>query len=213
MREHQPLFFTFEGPEGAGKTTQISSISQKLSQVGIAHIVVREPGGTQIGQRIRELLLDARWQEMTARTEILLFAASRSQLVAEKIEPALQAGKIVLCDRYVDSSIAYQSYGGGAAQEEVVTINRLATGGYWPIRTYLLDLSWEKSQGRLQKRGQSMDRQEAKEKAFHQRVRAGYQALAQEESERFMVLDALLDRDHLTRLIWEDMLRYLNLRT
>lgn len=212
MKEYQPLFFTFEGPEGAGKTTQISSISQQLSQLGIAHLVVREPGGTQIGQRIRELLLDAQWQEMTAQTEIFLFAASRAQLVAEKIKPALQAGKVVLCDRYVDSSIAYQSYGEGAARQEVVAINRLAIDGCWPIRTYLLDLPWEKSQTRLQRRGQNMDRQEAKEKAFHQRVRAGYQALAEEERERFLVLDALLDREQITQLIWQDLLSYLKMR-
>ncbi len=184
------LFITFEGTEGSGKTTQISLLTEWLDQKKIPYLAVREPGGTKIGDLIRDILLNAKLTEMKQRTEILLYAASRAQLVEEKILPALQAGQLVICDRYLDSSIVYQSLAANWDLNEVLDINRVATGGLKPIRTYLLDLPIEMGQKRLMVRRTQKDRIELKELAFHQRVREGYLKLAEKEPSRFRVISA-----------------------
>ncbi|TCS94328.1 dTMP kinase [Hazenella coriacea] len=199
------MFITFEGPEGAGKTTQISRVHDFLKNRGISCIAVREPGGTNIGNRIRELLLDPKLNEMKQRTEILLYAASRTQLVEEVILPELASGKVVLCDRYVDSSIAYQGYGANWNIDEVVTINQIATGRVLPDRTYLLDIPVQFGQKRLQIRGDQKDRIELKEKLFHTRVREGYLQLAKEEPNRFQYVDATGDVEEVYQQIIADL--------
>jgi dTMP kinase len=184
------LFITFEGTEGSGKTTQISLLTEWLDQRKIPYLAVREPGGTKIGDLIRNILLNNKLTEMKQRTEILLYAASRAQLVEQKILPALQAGQLVICDRYLDSSVVYQSLAANWDLKEVLSVNQVATGGLKPIRTYLLDLPIEIGQKRLMARRTQKDRIEQKELAFHQRVREGYLKLAEEEPNRFRVISA-----------------------
>jgi len=199
------LLITLEGPEGAGKTTQALRLKAYLEARKIPVIHTREPGGTPIGDRIREILLDPQASEMSLRAEILLYAASRAQLVDQLIRPALKAGKTVICDRYVDSSIVYQAYGAEGDHEEVVEVNRMATGALVPDRTYLLDLPLEEGDRRLKERGSRKDRMELKEAAFHQRVREGFLKLAQKAPERFCVLDATEAPDQVFQRITGDL--------
>jgi dTMP kinase len=205
------LFVTLEGPEGAGKTTQIQKIRTVLMEMGISCCLVREPGGTDIGDRIREILLSPECADMRQRTEILLYAASRAQLVEEVIRPALNRGEVVLCDRFVDSSLAYQGYGAQWNLEEVLAVNRIATGGLMPDRTFLLDIPVEAGQERLRIRGKKKDRMEMKEKMFHERVREGYLALARSEPDRIRVIDALQGPDKVLKEILDDLFHFLEL--
>jgi dTMP kinase len=205
------LFVTLEGPEGAGKTTQIQKIRTVLMEMGISCRLVREPGGTDIGDRIREILLSPECTDMRQRTEILLYAASRAQLVEEVIRPALNRGEMVLCDRFVDSSLAYQGYGAQWNLEEVRAVNRIATGGLMPDRTFLLDIPVEAGQERLRIRGKKKDRMEMKEKMFHERVREGYLALARSEPDRIRVIDALREPDKVLKEILDDLFHFLGL--
>ncbi|WP_124726293.1 dTMP kinase [Staphylospora marina] len=198
-------FITLEGPEGAGKTTQIQKIREKLRERGVSCTVVREPGGTRIGDRVREILLSPEFSNMCQRTEILLYASSRAQLVEEVIRPALERGEWVLCDRYVDSSLAYQGYGAMWDLEEVKIVNRIATGGLVPDRTYLLDIPVETGRERLRLRGKKKDRMEMKEKLFHERVRQGYLTLAEREPHRFRVVDGTKTPDEVHGAIMRDL--------
>ena len=169
---------TLEGPEGGGKSTQIALLRDFLKRAGVPCTVVREPGGTEIGDRIRGILLDPRAADMTVRTEILLYAASRAQLVERVILPALRRGEVVLCDRFVDSSIAYQGFGTLWDREEIRLVNRVATGGLRPDRTYLLDVPVEGEHPPPPKAGAGDDRIERKGKEYHERVRQGFLHLA-----------------------------------
>ncbi|SFJ34937.1 dTMP kinase [Thermoflavimicrobium dichotomicum] len=199
------LFVSLEGPEGAGKSTQIALIRNLLQEKQIPFMIVREPGGTRIGDLIRNILLNPELTEMTQRTEMLLYAASRAQLVEQKIIPALRQGQMVLCDRYVDSSIVYQSIGAKWDLDEVIAINDIATGCLKPDRTYLLDLPVEISQQRLLSRQAEKDRIEMKDIDFHLRVREGYLALAQEEPERFRVIKATGSIEEVFEQIADDL--------
>lgn len=198
-------FITFEGPEGAGKTTQINRIKEFLTQYQVPCIVVREPGGTAIGNLIRNIILDSKLNEMELMTEVLLYAASRAQLVEQVIRPSLTNGTIVLCDRYIDSSIAYQGYGAMLALDEVMQINQIATKGLSADRTYLLDIPVELGQQRLYIRGLDKDRIELREKAFHIRVREGYIALAESDPKRFRIISADKEIDEVFNLIIRDL--------
>jgi len=189
------LFITFEGPDGSGKTTQMRLLGERLAAKGADVVRTREPGGTSIGDRLREIVLSPEHGEMMDETEILLYAASRAQHVREVIGPALAQGKIVICDRFVDASIAYQGYGLGQRPEEVAAINRFATGGLRPNRTYLLDVPATVSRERLLSRarvadGAGLDRIESKEIEYHERVREGFLLIAKAEPERVMLIDA-----------------------
>jgi dTMP kinase len=199
------LFVSFEGPEGAGKTTQIMLVRNFLQAQGIPCVTYREPGGTRIGDAIREILLNPELTEMKPRTEMLLYAASRAQLVEQEILPALTKGYTVLCDRYVDSSIVYQSIGANWELEEVIAVNQIATGNLKPHRTYLLDLPVELSQKRLQARNQR-DRMELKDVSFHSRVREGYLSLAKKEPERFRMIKAIGNIEDIGKQIANDLL-------
>ena len=185
------VFLTLEGPEGAGKTTQGRLLAEHLTQAGHDVLHVREPGGTTIGERLRALLLDPRSAEMDARTEMLLFAASRAQLVAEVIAPALARGGLVLCDRYVDASLAYQGVGRGLGIEIVRSVNAVATRGLRPDLTLLLDIDAATGLRRAraaEERGG--DRIEREAVAFHENVREGFLSLARNEPQRITVIDA-----------------------
>lgn len=184
------LFISFEGPDGSGKTTQAHLLGEWLRQQGYEVVLTREPGGTAIGEQIRQVLHDRRNMEMDARTEILLYSASRAQLVAQCIRPALEAGHIVITDRYADSTLAYQGYGRGLDLEILRAITAFATGGVQPDLTFYLDLAPEEGLQRRRSGGGEWNRLDAETLAFHHRVRAGYLELARSDPERWVLIDA-----------------------
>lgn len=182
------LFITFEGGEGSGKSTQIRMLAQRLREGGLTVRTVREPGGTVVGEAVRTLLLDPEHEGLDARAELLLYEASRAQHVAQVIAPALAAGEIVLCDRYTDSSLAYQGHGRGLPVTEVATLNQIASGGLAPERTLLLDI--EPELGIQRATAVAVDRLERESLAFHERVREGFLSVARAEPDRVRVIDA-----------------------
>lgn len=182
-------FITFEGPEGSGKTSVIKEVYEALKRQGHDVIVTREPGGVAISERIRSLLLDYNDEVMDARTEALLFAASRRQHVIEIIKPALEAGKIVLCDRYIDSSLAYQGVARDLGIEEVYSLNLFAIETYIPDLTLFIDISPETGLKRVKKNQRAMDRLDLETLDFHQKVYEGYQTLMELEPERIKRID------------------------
>ncbi len=186
--DHAGLFITFEGGEGTGKSTQISLLANELRSAGFTVRELREPGGTAIGEAVRALLLDPAHGALDARAELLLYEAARAQLVAEIVEPALQAGEIVVCDRFFDSTTAYQGYARGIALDEIAALNHAATAGLVPDRTVLLDLDVQEGLSRATRGG--ADRLEAEDASFHRAVRDGYLAIAAAEPARFRVVDA-----------------------
>lgn len=197
------LFITFEGTDGSGKSTQVANVRRFLEEKGIPYLYTREPGGTPVGEKIRDVILDPENRRMEPLTEALLYAASRCENVRENICPALSRGELVLCDRFLDSSVAYQ--GAGRELGEIVrTVNRDAVAGLVPDRTYLFDLPPEIGRKRIEAQG-SMDRIEREELAFHRRVREGYLKLAEQEPERFLVLDGTAARDALEERILNDL--------
>lgn len=181
------IFITLEGMEGSGKTTQAELLRDLLVRNGHKVVVTREPGGSPIGEKIREILLDRSNKEMAALTELLLYEASRCQHVYEVIRPALEAGKVVICDRFYDASTAYQGYARGIDIETVKNLNLVATEGQKADLTIVLDLPVADGLRRL---GQNLDRIEGETIEFHEKVRQGYLDLARSEPGRFMVIDA-----------------------
>ncbi len=188
------LFVSFEGPEGAGKSTQIGLLAERLEAAHHAVCRLREPGGTALGDRLRGLLLHAGDAWIDDRAEALLYAAARAQLVAEAIRPALARGAVVLCDRYADSTLAYQGYGRGLPIGGLAEVLRFAVGDVWPDLTILLDLPVEVGLARKWAAAGTpageWNRYEAEALTFHERVRAGYRRLAEQEPTRWLVLDA-----------------------
>lgn len=190
-RPYPGVFVTFEGPEGSGKTTQLRLLADWLQRQGWDVLTTREPGGTRIGDRVRAILLDPQHTEMLPTTEILLFSAARAQVVGERILPHLRKGGVVLCDRYADSTMAYQGYGHGLDLGVLRTITEFATGGLVPDLTILLDVPVEVGLRRkAEGLGGEWNRMEQKARAFHERVRAGYREMAALEPDRWLVLDA-----------------------
>lgn len=188
---------SFEGGEGAGKSTQVQRVCQWLEADGHAVLVTRQPGGTGYGQRIRQLILAPNSEEsLSAKAELFLYLADRAHHVDTVIQPALAAGKIVLCDRYTDSTLAYQGYGRGLDLNELKTLNHLATTGLEPDLTLWLDIAPALGRERILGR-QSLDRLEAESLAFHERVRAGYTSLAQEQPKRWRQLNANQSEDQI----------------
>lgn len=180
------LFITVEGGDGSGKTTQLEYIRRYLEEKGRAVIFTREPGGTPIGEKIRSVILDPENTDMAPMTEAMLYAASRAQLVHQVIKPALEHKRIVVCDRYVDSSIAYQGFGRGIG-EDVAVINSYAIEGCMPDLTFLLLVEPETGINRLD--GAPLDRIESEDSAFHRRVYEGYKALMEQFPERIVGID------------------------
>lgn len=186
------VFVTFEGGEGCGKSTQLEALATRLIEGGLSVVTLREPGGTRVGELVRAALLDPAHVEMSARAELLLYEASRAQLIAEKIAPALVAGSVVLCDRFFDSTTAYQGYGRGLPLDEIEALNRIATGGLVPDLTIVLDIDPVLGLARATAAG--ADRLEAEDLAFHERVRSGFLEIARKEPVRVVVVDASGER-------------------
>lgn len=183
------LFITFEGIDGCGKSTQIGLLTDCLEDIGKPFLLVREPGGTVIGEKIRSILLDKENNEMSPEAELLLFEAARAQIVAEKIRPAIEAGTTVICDRFYDSTFAYQGVARSLGEDLVVTLNDIATSGLAPDITFLLDLSVEDAYARRKGRGEADDRMELLGLEFQRNVRNGYLKAA-DSFDRIVVVDA-----------------------
>lgn len=182
------MFITIEGPEGSGKSSQLPELAEYLESRGFEVVKTREPGGTKIGDQIREVLMRMDNTELHPRTEILLFLAARAQLVEEVIKPSLEQKRIVLCDRFGDSTLAYQGYGHGFALENLRSLLDFATGGLKPDLTILLDVDIMTGLKR-KKAKEEWNRLDAFELSFHERVRAGYYLLAEHEPERWKIID------------------------
>lgn len=192
-------FVTFEGIEGSGKSTQLRLLAER---VGPRAVVTREPGGTAIGRRVREVLLDPANQALSPLAELLLYFADRAQNVEEIVRPALAAGRLVLCDRHVDSSLAYQGYGRGLPLAGIRQLAALATGGLRPDLIVWLDVPVAVGLARVGRRG-GHDRLEGERVEFHERVRAGFQALAADEPARWLRLDGLHPEKRVFEQLWE----------
>lgn len=195
------LFITFEGSEGCGKSTQAKSLWQKLLDSGIPAELTYEPGGTPLGSKLRRILKQDTGEPMSSLSELLLFIVCRAELVDRVILPGLKQGKVVICDRFADSTIAYQGYGRGLDMGMIDYMNHLATRGLKPHLTVLLDLPVVK--GLKRKSGNVADRFEAEGVDFHERVRRGYLEMAAREPERWLVIDANLPKDEISGIVWE----------
>lgn len=206
-RELSGFFFTFEGCEGSGKTTQVELLKEHLAERGFEVLVSREPGGTVIGARIREILLDPGQAGMEPLTEALLFAADRAQQVAEVILPAMRGGRVVVGDRFVDSSLAYQGVARGLGLEAVARLNEWATGGLEPTLTFYLDMPVKEALARKSFEGH--DRIEGEPAEFHRAVREAYLMLAKLYSHRVVVVDARASREEIHTLVKRELGRFL----
>ena len=200
------MFITLEGPEGSGKTSHIPYLVEYLREKGYTVFTTREPGGTSISEQIREILHDLKNAEMHPRTETLLYQAARAQIVEQVIRPRLEAGEIVLSDRYYDSTIAYQGYGHQQSLDEVRALVKYATGGLTPDLTILLDLDVEVGLKRKTQNGMEWNRLDAYTVEFHQRVRKGYLELVKAEPKRWIVVDASQSWDKVQEVLREKVL-------
>ena len=198
------IFITFEGPEGAGKTTVIKELYNRFKREGKDIVLTREPGGIPIAEKIRAIILDNEHQEMDARTEALLYAAARRQHLVEKVIPALEAGSIVLCDRFVDSSLAYQGHARGLGIDEVFSINQFAIEDTMPDLTVFFDINPEKGLARIAKNSnREQNRLDNESINFHKNVYEGYKELIRRYPERMIVIDANLPQAEVTENVWK----------
>jgi dTMP kinase len=195
------LFITFEGGEGSGKSVQSRILYRRLSKLAIQTLIIHEPGSTPLGERLSRLVKSCRSGSITATTELLLFNAARAQLVSTILLPSLNRGSVVICDRYTDSTLAYQGYGRGLKQEIVRSANEIATGGLKPDLTILLDVPVR--EGLERKRNNDNDRFQSEEVAFHERVRRGYLTLARKEPNRFFVINGTMSKQSISQIIWQ----------
>lgn len=206
MNKSKGIFISFEGIDGSGKSTQIKRLYDTLVSHNRESILVREPGGTQIGEKIRSILLEKEHAVMTPVTELLLYEAARAQIVAEVIVPSLSEGKTVICDRFFDSTLAYQGYARGLSLVSVDFLNHLATGGIEPDVTFLLDIEPEQAAKRMSNRQANNDRLEAEGQVFMKKVRDGYIDMTK-KYDRIVVIDAnaSIDRvsDQIEQKVWE----------
>jgi len=196
-------FITFEGIEGCGKSTQVRRVAERL---GPRALETREPGGTAIGRSVRGIVLDPGTRALAPVAELLLYFADRAQHVAEVIRPALAEGRVVLCDRHVESSLAYQGYGRGLSLDAIRALGVLATGGLRPDAIVLIDVPVELGLQRVSRRG-AQDRLEAEDLAFHERVRAGYDALVAQEPERWLRVDGSGAEGEVFEAVWRGLAR------
>jgi len=195
------LFITFEGGEGSGKSFQAKELYRRLSQLAIPVLLTHEPGGTPFGKKLGRWIKWAQGTDISPLAELMLFNASRAQLVTKVIQPSLESGKVVISDRYADSTTAYQSYGRGLDLAMVKATNNAATQGLKPDLTILLDISAEK--GLARKRAKRQDRFEQEELAFHQRVREGYLKMVADDPQRWLVVDASQSKRKIADIIWQ----------
>ena len=201
------MFITLEGPEGSGKTTAVENAVNKLKEMGYEIVRTREPGGTPISEQIRNVILDKGNTAMDARTEALLYAASRRQHLVEKVWPALKEGKIVICDRYLDSSLAYQGGARGLGIENVLNINLFATENTWPDLTLLFDITPEIGLSRIAANSdREVNRLDLEKLEFHHKVRNSFLELAKRYPERYVIIDASLSREEVAKATLEAIL-------
>lgn len=198
------LLITFEGLDGSGKTTQIQNFISKLTENNISHLLFREPGGSNIGEKIRDILLDKENSEMSDVTELLLYSASRNQLCRQKIQPALADNTIVICDRFYDSTTAYQGFARGIDLDFINKLNMIATDNLIPDLTFLLDISMETRNSRLNSK--NLDRLEQEHLDFHKKVRLGFLKICDENPNRFVIIDGTKSIAEISRIIWEKFL-------
>lgn len=203
------LFITFEGCDGCGKTTAITNVDRILSDNNIEHVLTREPGGSRIAEEIRNIILDKKNVEEDCRTEALLYAASRRQHLVEKVLPSLNEGKLVICDRYLDSSLAYQGYARGIGIDNVMSINAFAIENTMPDLTFFLDLSPEEGMKRISSRTRESDRLDQEKIPFHQKVYDGYKIVNEMFKDRIVVIDASKTKDAIAKEIADIILRKL----
>lgn len=198
------FLLSFEGSEGCGKSTQIALLRTRLEAAGRSVVVLREPGGTELGESIRHLLQHAKeGAAMTPETELLLFAASRAQLVREKIRPLLESGTFVILDRFLDSTTVYQGIARGLPLESVRAINHFAIGGTLPNLTLVLDMDSATAWQRIHQSGRELDRMESQPQSFFEKVRQGYLEVAQAEPQRIQVIDAGASPEAVHAAVWE----------
>jgi dTMP kinase len=201
MRNSRGFFITFEGCEGCGKSTQTRLLCNRLQHNKIATVLTQEPGGTPLGNKVRSLLKVKRNIDISPLAELFLFNSCRSQLVADVINPALDSGKVVICDRFADSTLVYQGYGRGLDLKLITSVNAIATGGLEPDLTVLLDTDPEL--GLQRKRNSADDRFEAENIAFHRKIRDGYLNLAQKKPGRWLVVESGQTIAHISGIIWD----------
>lgn len=194
-RMNKGLFITFEGPDGSGKTTVSTAVCKRLQEEGYDVVYTREPGGSDIAEQIRRVILDPKNTEMDARTEALLYAASRRQHLVEKVLPALYAGKTVISDRFIDSSLAYQGVGRGIGIDEVYSINQFAIEGHMPDKTIFLNIDAETGLRRINANRNYLDRLDQESEKFHDKVYEGYKKVIQKYHDRMIIVDASRDVD------------------
>ncbi|MCS7254749.1 MAG: dTMP kinase [Armatimonadota bacterium] len=204
------LFITFEGIEGSGKSTQARMLAEWLRANGYDVVLTKEPGGTELGEYVRQLLLSLQHHRMSERCELMLFLADRAQHVSELILPALHDGKVVICERFTDSTVAYQHYGLGLSLELIEELNNFVTHSLKPHITFLLDIEPSEGLKRLQHIKSSLDRIEMRSLEFHKKVRTGYLEIAKREPERFIVVNASLPPLELAKQIQERVSDILN---
>jgi dTMP kinase len=200
------LFVTFEGIDGCGKSTQVAEARRQLEQKGVPVLVTREPGGAPISEAIRRILLSPDNGEMCDPCEVLLYLASRAQHCSEKIAPSLARGKVVLCDRFQDATLAYQGFGRGFPLDVLGRMNEFATAGVAPALTFVFDIDVETSIARLKKAGKPADRLEASGRDFYEKVREGYLTLASSHPDRIVVLPGTAPVDDLARSVMEKIM-------
>ena len=203
-----PLFITFEGGEGSGKSVQARALYRRLSRLAIPAILTHEPGVTSLGRKIARWLKWADDMAISPMAELMLFNASRAQLVVEVIRPNLKSGKVVICDRYADSTTAYQSYGRGLDLDMVKAVNEAVVQGVRPDLTVLLDMPVEA--GLARKKDKKQDRFEQEALAFHKRVHQGYLEMARAEPDRWLVVDAEQSREKIASIIWQQVRQLLS---
>lgn len=210
---NQGFFITIEGPEGAGKTTVMSDVVAQLTSEGYEIVSTREPGGIRISEHIREVILNNTYTEMDGRTEALLYAAARRQHLVEKIAPALKENKIVLCDRFIDASLAYQGYARGLGIDEVLSINEFAIGKLMPNLTLLFDLEPAIGLKRIAQHDErEKNRLDAESLAFHESVRKGYQEVVKRYPDRIHVIDASKSQEEVTKNVLKVLKKSLDSR-
>lgn len=197
-------FITSEGPEGAGKTTVMNLLGEQLTQEGYDVVMTREPGGIMISEKIRNIILDNKHTMMESRTEALLYAAARRQHLVEKVKPALEDGKIVICDRFIDSSLAYQGFARGIGVEEILAINKFAIGDTMPNKTILFDIEPSVGLARINAHeNREKNRLDVESLTFHEKVREGYLSLVDQYPERIDVIDASRSVDEVLKDVYQ----------
>ena len=201
------FFVTFEGPEGSGKSTQVQKLARELSIRSIPCLFTREPGGTSIADRIRSILLSNSTKELSSRAELLMLEAARADHVDKVIKPALKEGKLVICDRFTDSSVAYQGGGRGIDEDFIASLNEFATGGLEPKLTLIFDIEPEEGLRRAGRQGAlQLDRLESEALDFHRRVRSSYIRLAQNRPDRYYLIDASCSVDEVAQKVLSTIL-------